>query len=229
LVHGAPDSGRSFARATDHLADLRVLTYDRRGYGRSVDVEPPPRSLGDHAADLIGLLDGRPATVVAHSFGCCVAMLAAVQRPDLVDSLGLWEPPVPWEDWWPERSRQRVASIIEDPDPDAVGERLVRTVLGDAAWERLDADGRRRRRAEGRAFLQDARAQLVRPFHLHEIRVPCMVAYGADTWAPMIESTRRVATSMAAEIVEVPGAGHFGHVTHPAEFAAFARRAVERA
>src|SRR4029077_5232040 len=106
FVHGAPDTGRRFLPVAEHLSGVRGLTYDRRGYGRSLDVQPPPRSLGDHASDLLDLLGDRPTTVVAHSFGSCVAILAAIRRPDVIVSLGLWEPPLPWEDWWPERSRQ---------------------------------------------------------------------------------------------------------------------------
>jgi len=213
----------------EHLRGVRVLTYDRRGYGRSLEAEPAARSLGDHASDLIDLLGDRPTTVVAHSFGSCVAMLAAIRRPDVVVSLGLWEPPLPWEDWWPERSRQSVARIVEDPNPEAVGERLVRTVLGDAAWDRLGPERQRRRRLEGRAFVEDARAQLTRQFDLEDIQVPCVLARGSDTWPWMMETATRAAAILDAELIVVQGAQHFGHVTHPLEFAAFARRAIDRA
>jgi len=229
FVHGAPDTGRSFQAAADHLDGVRVLTYDRRGYGRSLSAEPPPRSLGDHASDLLDLLGEEPTTVVAHSFGSCVAILAAIRRPDVIVSLGLWEPPLPWEDWWPERSRQSVARIVEDPDPEAVGERLVRTVLGDAAWEALGPERRQRRRLEGRAFVEDARAQLTRQFDLEDIQVPCVLARGSDTWPWMVETATRAATILDADLVVVQGAHHFGHVTHPAEFAAFARKAIAQA
>jgi len=54
-------------------------------------------------------------------------------------------------------------------------------------------------------------------------------AYGSDTWPWGIETTTRAATILGAELIEVQGSHHFGHVTHPAEFAAFARRAIELA
>jgi pimeloyl-ACP methyl ester carboxylesterase len=233
FVHGAPDTGRSFLPVVAHLDGLRLLTYDRRGYGRSIGAQPRARALDDHVADLVALLARDvPATVVAHSFGCCVAMLASVRHPELIASLALWEPPVPWEEWWPERSRQAVARIVEEPDPEAVGERLFRTVIGDAAWDRLDAAAQGRRRAEGLTFVEDARAQLTRQFDLRDVMSPCVVAHGSLTWAPMIETTRRVAKELGADLVEeveVAGAAHFGHVTHPAEFAALVTRAVRLA
>src|SRR2546426_10980164 len=36
FVHGAPDRAASFKRVLALLGDLHVVTYDRRGYGRSV-------------------------------------------------------------------------------------------------------------------------------------------------------------------------------------------------
>ena len=48
------------------------------------------------------LLDGRRATVVGHSYGGVVGLMTAVQRPDLVASLAVFEPTVPFTDWWPD-------------------------------------------------------------------------------------------------------------------------------
>src|SRR5579864_1698963 len=130
LVHGAPDRGRSFYAVARHLGDLRVLVYDRRGYGASLQVAPPATSLADHARDLIGLLAGRRATIVGHSFGGNVALLAAALEPSLVTSLGLWEPPLPWFDWWPAWARKVIADIAGHPDPGKVGERAFKVVAG---------------------------------------------------------------------------------------------------
>jgi pimeloyl-ACP methyl ester carboxylesterase len=229
FVHGAADTGRSFGPVIERLGDVRVLTYDRRGWGRSVAAVPPATAIGDHVEDLLGLLAGRPATVVAHSFGCCIALLASIRRPETIRSLGLWEPPLPWEEWWPQPARDVVARIVADPDPEAVGERLVRTVLGDRAWEQLGEATRRRRRAEGVAFVEEAREQLTRQFELEEVSVPCVIGRGAQTWPHMLDATRRVATVLRADLVEVAAADHFGHVSHPDEFATFARRAINLA
>ena len=57
-----------------------VVTYDRRGWGRSRD-DPPPTSLADHAQDAIDALAGRRATIVGHSYGGVVGLMTAVLRP----------------------------------------------------------------------------------------------------------------------------------------------------
>ena len=79
LVHGTPDTSGAFAAVLGHLADMRVITYDRRGYGRSVHM-PPPLTMRHHALDLLGIAERcpRPPVVVANSFGSNPTMLAAI-------------------------------------------------------------------------------------------------------------------------------------------------------
>ena len=56
LVHGSMDRSAGLLRLSRRLdGDHRVLRYDRRGYGRSVDVEGP-RSVAANIDDLEVLL-----------------------------------------------------------------------------------------------------------------------------------------------------------------------------
>jgi pimeloyl-ACP methyl ester carboxylesterase len=74
----------------------RIITYHRRGYGRST-VGGSPVTMADQAADaaaLLGHLTVPQAHVVGHSYGGLVALQLAVDRPDLVRSLALLEPPL---------------------------------------------------------------------------------------------------------------------------------------
>ncbi len=101
LVHGVFDSCASFDATIEHLVpEHTVITYDRRGWARSVDL-PPARSLDDHARDLFSALGDRRATLVGHSYGGTVASLASIRRPDLVAALGMFEPSMQWQPWWP--------------------------------------------------------------------------------------------------------------------------------
>src|SRR6185503_3028535 len=84
LVHGVFDSCASFEGVIEHLLpDHTVLTYDRRQWGRSRDAEPAA-SLDDHADDLLALVGDRRATVVGHSYGGTISLLAAVRAPERV-------------------------------------------------------------------------------------------------------------------------------------------------
>ena len=97
VVHGAMDRSTSFGRVARHLDDLEVVRYDRRGYGRSIEVGPG--DLDDDVADLLTVLDGRPSVVFGHSIGGVVAVVAAARRPDLVRSVLAYEAPAPWAPW----------------------------------------------------------------------------------------------------------------------------------
>jgi pimeloyl-ACP methyl ester carboxylesterase len=71
------------------LASYRVYTPDRRGHGRTPDVDGPI-TYELMANDTIAFLDqavGEPARVVGVSDGAIVSLLAAMRRPDLVERL----------------------------------------------------------------------------------------------------------------------------------------------
>src|SRR5690242_865977 len=101
LVHGVCDSCESFVGVIEQLVpDHTVVTYDRRGSARSLDVAPAT-TLADPADDLLSVLGDRRATVVGHSYGGTVSLLAAVRAPARVTALGLFEPSMQWQPWWP--------------------------------------------------------------------------------------------------------------------------------
>ena len=78
LVHGTTGNADGWALVAPLLADdLRVITYDRRGRGRSGDGRD--YSLEREVDDLLSVIDwaGGPVHLVGHSFGARLAMLAA--------------------------------------------------------------------------------------------------------------------------------------------------------
>jgi pimeloyl-ACP methyl ester carboxylesterase len=226
LVHGAMDRARSLRRVVERLTDLHVVVYDRRGYGDSL-CAGPPAGLLEHATDLLDVIGGRRATVVGHSLGCHVAVLAAIREPGRVASVGLWEPPVPWMDFWPDRARRTVATIASSPDPGEVGERGVRAMLGDDGWERLSDETRAQRRAEGVAFVVDMASEVEAPFAWTDLGVPCVIGYGERSWPYSVEASRRLAEIIGCPTFVVADAPHTAHASHPDGFADFVRRAVD--
>ncbi|MEV6560561.1 alpha/beta hydrolase [Nocardia sp. NPDC051756] len=90
LLHGGFVDSRSFEPAVAVLAEhFRVFRMDRRGHGRTPDVEGPI-SYDLMAQDTIAFLDkvvGGPAHLVGYSDGAIVALLVAIRRPDLVGRL----------------------------------------------------------------------------------------------------------------------------------------------
>jgi 3-oxoadipate enol-lactonase len=93
LMHGTGAYADLWTPVLDGLArSWRVISYDRRGFGRSSG--PRPR-LADHARDaaaLLTALDASPATVVGWSGGGVIALDLATSHPDSVAELFLAEP-----------------------------------------------------------------------------------------------------------------------------------------
>jgi pimeloyl-ACP methyl ester carboxylesterase len=225
LVHGSLDRSYSFRRVVGRLPDLRVVSYDRRGYGDSI-AAGPPSGLEEHVADLLEIVGPGPATVVAHSFGAHIAVLAAMARPAAVVSLGLWEPPVPWMAFWPEAARESVARIASASDPPAVAERGAKLMMGKEKWFALSEEVRERWRAEGQAFMVDMASELEAPYDWTELRTPTIVGYGEQTWPWSVEACQRVAAILGCGTFVAAGEAHVAHATAPDRFAEFVRLAV---
>jgi pimeloyl-ACP methyl ester carboxylesterase len=228
LVHGAPDRARSFNATVRLLTEYAVTTYDRRGYGQRAGHEPKPSGdIFEQAEDLIGVLDGTPAAVVGHSFGAIVAMAASIKAPELISALGLWEPPLVWTSWWPDTSMwDATARLVESRDVDELGERTMRTAIGEKAWQALPAAQRASYRAEGAALHADMRSILREPFAVSSVAAPVVVGYGGGGKFGFDEVARGLASCLSAEVCEMPDVSHLVHVARPERFAHFVRRTV---
>ncbi|MGI9031478.1 MAG: alpha/beta fold hydrolase [Ilumatobacteraceae bacterium] len=100
-MHGSLDRSAGLLKLSRRLdVDHRVVRYDRRGYGRSVEAGGP-FTMEAHVGDLAAVLDGRPAVVFGHSYGGNVALALAQRQPAQVRAVGVYETPLSWLDWWP--------------------------------------------------------------------------------------------------------------------------------
>lgn len=223
LVHGAPDRSTSFRGVLPYYSDRRVVLYDRRGYGRSLDASPA-KAMIDHAEDLLSILEEYPVppVVVAHSFGSNLTMLAATVRPSAFAAVGLWEPPLPWVEWWPDGTKRYNRKVAASNQPAKEIERMYRMLLGDDGWERLQPEAQAEIRAEGKAFQVDMASELDAPFDFQDVLVPALVGYGTATVAEHSRGAPWLVERLPnARLRATPGAGHFAPRTHPEEFAAF--------
>ncbi len=211
LVHGVLDSSRSFDGVVEALApDFTVVTYDRRGWARSADAAPAT-SLADHAEDLISVMQERRGTVVGHSYGGTVAMLAAIRRPDLVAALGVFEPSMQWLGWWPSMD-----TIVEQ-SPD------------EQEHFRAGLEGRPRptpeQRARDQALLAEELTFIARPpLTFGDLTAPRLVGRGGLSAGWRVAVTDRLHEELACGLVVIDDAGHTAHRMQPKGFADFVRR-----
>ena len=211
FVHGALDRSTSFARVVRRLPDLHTLAYDRRGYHRSNDALPLNTTLDGHVDDLLAVIGGRPAVVVGHSFGGTVALAAALRHdpPSTIVSLAAFEPPLPWLEVW---TRQAPARRVRPPGQDPAEAKDARRADGPALVAELDA-----------IRLDEA------PFDVTAMPIPSLFGRGELS----IDRHRQGVAWLAdhvpgSELMDIPGAAHGAHLSHPDGFAGFVRRAVDR-
>ena len=228
LVHGSMDRSAAFARVMAELVELDVCRYDRRGYGASA-LEGEGLGLDGHVADLLAVAAGRRCVVVGHSFGGVIALAAATRRPDVVTGVAAFEAPMQWQPWWPEDSAGSTAvrHAEDGADGPAAAEAFLRQVLGHERY--LALAGREQRLAEGTALVAELLS--IRrgpvPYDLRALPVPVLAGTGTDSLAHMQRAAAVLAEEAPlGELYVLEGAGHGAHVSHPAAFAAYARRAV---
>jgi pimeloyl-ACP methyl ester carboxylesterase len=99
LVHGGRDHARSWDFVAERLTDrYHVVACDLRGHGDSEWSRGSHYGTPEHVLDLIALIDlvGGRASVVGHSFGGAITLLAASAFPDhfervvSIEGAGAW-------------------------------------------------------------------------------------------------------------------------------------------
>ena len=197
--------------------EFRVLRYDRRGYGRSFP-HPGPFVMGAQVEDLVGLLAGRRALLVGHSYGGNVALATAEQHPDLVAGVAVYETPLSWEPWWPGTTAGAIA-IGDSTTTEHAAELFMRRILGDRRWEALPERSRQSRRAEGAAMVGElADLRRNRPWTAADIKVPVVVAFGSRGAEHHRRGMTHAAALLDCPLVELADCGHDAPLSDPLLF-----------
>jgi pimeloyl-ACP methyl ester carboxylesterase len=227
LIHGAMDRSSGMARTARKLSDTAtVVTYDRRGYGRSVALAPP-FGLDAHVDDLEGLVAGRQCVLFGHSYGGHVGLGFAARWPSLVRALMMYESPRSWESWW---YAGRSSWTFDPADPEAAAERFLAGMIGRERWSRLPERTRAERRREGVALVSElSELRLRQPVDPDLIGCEVLVGVGSDSSQHQHQGTDAFVAEMRnASKITVDGANHGAHLTHPSELAAHLRTLVAR-
>lgn len=93
-LHGWGASGKAFAPIVKRLPNYLNTAVDFAGFGNSPMPPQEGFTVFDYAEQVAKLLKERnvKTTIVAHSFGCRVAIVLAVKYPQFVDRLLLFAP-----------------------------------------------------------------------------------------------------------------------------------------
>jgi pimeloyl-ACP methyl ester carboxylesterase len=144
LMHGGLVDARFFEPNLEPLAGrFHVYTPERRGHGHTPDV-PGPITYQLMADDTIAFLDTvvrEPADLVGHSNGAFVAMLVAMQRPELVNRLVMISggfnksgEAMPDMEWNVDQIAEFLAPSYGEVSPDGIDHfKVVATKIGEMA------------------------------------------------------------------------------------------------
>jgi haloalkane dehalogenase len=206
LVHGSPRSSSTFDRTLARLsASHRVLAPDLPGFGRS---DKPLHGLAFPAlANLVGgwlerVLD-RPFALVAQGWGAPVALAAA--PPERVRALVLANTTLRRDVRPPLLRRAFRAPLLGEVLVDLLGRGLVR-----GEDRRALASGGTRRSVLALERLEGWSEVATRSAACAAVPRPTLLLWGEpDPLLPRGEAERLRSALPAAELVRLPGAGHF--------------------
>lgn len=220
LIHGTMDRSAGMSKLSRQLdVDYLVVRYDRRGYGRSFP-HKGPYTMGAQVDDLVGILDGRRAVLVGHSYGGNIALATAERHADLVAGVAVYEMPLSWEPWWPGSTAGAIA-VAAAGKPEEAAEAFMRRMIGNRRWEALPERTREARRAEGTALVEElADLRRHRPWDPANISVPVVVSCGSLGRPHHQQGMAQVASVLGCPFVELAGCRHDAPLSHPALFRA---------
>jgi len=212
-------------------AGYQVVTYDNRGVPPS-SMPPAPYSVGQMAADALGLLDhlglSGPVRVAGHSLGGWIAETLAAEHPARVRCaalMGSANRPTSWEKAITTLERDLAASGVALPRLYYALETIrylpYHALQDDTVidgWLELIADleiwpnpGRLGQYEAALAWSTDP----TRTTAWARIAVPCLVlAFEYDIDSPPAKARAAAAAIPGAQYVEIPGASHLGFFTH---------------
>jgi pimeloyl-ACP methyl ester carboxylesterase len=241
LVHGSWVDHHAWDLATPLLAgSFHVVSYDRRGHSQS---ERPSGqgSVRDDAGDLAALiehLDLGPAHVAGNSFGASIALRMAGDRPELVRTLSIHEPPLfgllaDDAEAQPilaevRRRMDGVGQLLMAGDDRGAAERFVEEVaLGPGQWQLLPPEVQAIFINNAPTFADESRdpeGPTIDLTALSRLRPPTQLSVGTES-PPLFPMVAAVLTKAIPGLRTrtINGAGHVPHMSHPLQTAEMVR------
>ena len=233
------DAGHFETLAGALASEFTVISYDRRGNGRSP--RPPgwaatrPEEQADDAAALLAVLGLSPAAVFGTSAGANFALCLLIRHPEAVSGAVLHQ--------------TALVRLFDDPGArGAVSGALSRKPWGPAArggarstlavcggdpnWERLQPALRARMQSSAETFFGVERLGSYEGFlpddkTLAAIAVPVMVLVSEQSHAVYAQAAGRLAHRLGVEVTRTPGT-HTAYHDHPHELAQTIRPFLRR-
>ena len=232
-LHSNASNSGQWRALMDHLAPrFHVLAADSYGAGKS---PPWPTDRTVWLRDEVALLEpvfaaaGDPFSLVGHSYGGAIALVAAVAQPHRVRSLVLYEPtlfslveaqsPPPNDVDGIRDAVARACAALDAGDAGRAAQAFIDFWMGAGSWDRTPEPRKAPIAASIAKVGQWARALLGEPTPLQafaQLDIPVLYLTGQDSPASSLSVARLLTAVLPrVEVIEFEGLGHMGPITHP--------------
>lgn len=232
-LHSNASASVQWRPLMDRLSSrFRVFAPDSLGAGKS-PAWPTDQavSLSDEVALLrpVFALAGSPLSLVGHSYGGAVALIAALEHPQMVRALALYEPTLfsLLEEEAPGKDAANgireaaadAAAAIDANNPLAAAARFIDYWVGDGTWDTMSES----HQALIAASMSDVRGWSQALFGestplqaFRALEVPVLYMVGAKS-PPSSRGVARLLTGVLPKVtvIEFSELGHMGPITHP--------------
>lgn len=232
LLHSSGASARQWDALAARLRPaFDVHAIDLQGHGAQPRwTSPRPLSVADEIALVLPAMQrAGGAHLIGHSYGAAVALHLAALRPELVQSLAVFEPVL--FSLLAERERhgaatQQVFAVVEamrqlvaGGEPERAGEHFVDYWSGAGAWQRLTSQQQRSVTSRMPLIVQHFDAlfgEHLPPARLARLVMPVLCLSG-DRSTPAALRVAQLLQGLLprADHETLPGIGHLGPITHP--------------
>ena len=232
-LHSNASNSGQWRALMDHLASrFHVLAADSYGAGKSPPW-PNDRTVG--LRDEVELLEpvfaaaGEPFSLVGHSYGGAIALVAAAAQPHRIRSLALYEPtlfslveaqsPPPNDVDGIRGAVARACVALDAGDAGRAAEAFIDFWMGAGSWDRTPEPRKAPIAASIANVGQWARALLGEPTRLQafaDLDIPVLYMTGKDSPASSLSVARLLTAVLPrVEVIEFEGLGHMAPLTHP--------------
>lgn len=237
FVHGAFADHRAWEPIREEVAqNFRFIAYTQREFGTSEWPEEPKFARDVHEADLVALLEawGEPMHLVGYSYSGPIVLQAAMDRPDMVRRIVIFEPALPTVVEGKPEHEQALASYgagwgpVAEAAKQGGGENAVQIAiehvfgLSEGEFESLPAEARAMFSDNNHTVSKLLGAPPPTPMtceDLGKIETPVLVLWGTDTLPFFEAAAKEVAACLPnARLEEIPGAGHGGPLQNRDDF-----------
>ncbi len=232
-LHSSASDRRQWSGLVSDLCDRHdVFTFNLPGYGQDLTRCSAFKGMAAVAEPILQeiLKLGEAVHLVGHSFGGAVALKIALMRPDLVESLTLYEPVAfhilrgrGEEDTELLAGLKQVEESLRAAGPDGRDGPGIKPFIdfwnGDGAWDRMSETLRERLASMAAAVLADFDSCFSEDWRLEDLgalELPTQILMGMES----PEIAQRTATLIFgqvpdAELVMLPGLGHMAPIHAP--------------